>query len=152
MTKRRINVRGIVYRDGKILAVRHKKSDGSPSDYWAVPGGGLDPMESIEDGVKREFMEELGVAVTTGRILLMQQFISHRESSDEEFEVMLQVEDHAAFDAIDLMATTHGADEIYDVAFIDPAKERIMPTVLSTMNYAAIISGDEPPVILNELY
>ena len=45
MEKRRVNVRGIIWRDGKLLAVKHKNNDGSEADYWAVPGGGLDPHE-----------------------------------------------------------------------------------------------------------
>ena len=48
---RRVNVRAIIWKDGKLLAVKHKTSPGEESPYWAVPGGGLDPMESIEDGL-----------------------------------------------------------------------------------------------------
>ena len=52
--KRRVNVRGIIWREGKILAVKHKDPDGTESSYWAVPGGGLDLLEWVEDGVQRE--------------------------------------------------------------------------------------------------
>ena len=41
-TGRRINVRAIIYREGKILAVKHRRGD-QAAPYYAVPGGGLDP-------------------------------------------------------------------------------------------------------------
>ena len=47
-TGRRINVRAIIYKDGKLLAVKHKHGD-NISHYYAVPGGGLDPQESLID-------------------------------------------------------------------------------------------------------
>lgn len=33
MEKRRVNVRAIIWRDGKILAAKHKDEDGVVSDY-----------------------------------------------------------------------------------------------------------------------
>lgn len=53
MDKRRVGVRAIIYKDGKILAVKHKTKDGEAS-FWAIPGGGLEPGESIENGLRRE--------------------------------------------------------------------------------------------------
>lgn len=44
--------------DGRLLLI-HKVDNG----YWALPGGGHDPGESITDTAVREVREETGVAV-----------------------------------------------------------------------------------------
>jgi ADP-ribose pyrophosphatase YjhB (NUDIX family) len=59
---RRVATRGILYRDGKILATKQKEDDGSEAENWATFGGGLDPQESLTDGLYREMIEETGIA------------------------------------------------------------------------------------------
>jgi len=53
----RKNVSIIVFRDKEFLLVN--KHEG-PRDWWKFPQGGLDEEESLEDGAKREFVEEIG--------------------------------------------------------------------------------------------
>lgn len=48
----------IVGDDGRILALRSRYAD-----TWMLPGGGLDSREHIDEGVRRECREELGVEV-----------------------------------------------------------------------------------------
>lgn len=151
MEKRRINVRAIVWRDGKLLAVKHKNEDGSPAEYWALPGGGLDPMESLQDAVAREIFEELGVHAKVGPLMCTQQFRSKRRDFDEEFELFFKVEDSPAFDSIDLSATSHGADELADVAFVDPRRVPILPEFLGTADLAVLASTKTPVLVANNL-
>lgn len=55
-------------RDDEILVARRKA--GSHLEHlWEFPGGKLEPDESPEDCLRREFREELGVGVRVGRIL-----------------------------------------------------------------------------------
>ena len=151
MEKRRINVRAIVWRDGKLLGVRHKDDDGTPNEYWAVPGGGLDPLESLRDGVKREVFEELGVRAEVGSLLATQQFHSKRTDFDEELEFFFAVNDSADFDTIDLSKTSHGLEELSEVAFIDPKAVAIKPELLATLDIAAVIAGTERVEVKNYL-
>lgn len=148
---RRINVRGIVWRDGKILTVKHKNEDGSPADYWALPGGGLDPMESLADGVRREMREELGVTATVGDLIAIQQFASKRSDFTEELELLYGVKDSPEFDVINLAETTHGADELAEVAFIDPKVEPVRPDLLRSIDIVAILEHRSPVVVENYL-
>ena len=76
-TGRRINVRAIIYREGKILAVKHRHGD-QATPYYAVPGGGLDPHESLTECLIRELREETGVTAKAGKLLFIQQFPSSR--------------------------------------------------------------------------
>lgn len=38
-------------------------------EIWTVPGGGLKPQETLEEGCAREYHEETGLEVTCGRLL-----------------------------------------------------------------------------------
>lgn len=53
---------GILERDGQIAAVRIEKPDGAT--WIDLPGGGVDPGETPEQGVVREFGEEAGLRVS----------------------------------------------------------------------------------------
>lgn len=148
---RRVNVRAIILKDGKLLAVKHKTSTGEESPYWAVPGGGLDPMESIEDGLQREILEETGVVAKPGKLLFIQQFPSKREGRDEELELFFFVDGSDAYQNIDLTKTSHGDAEIARMEFIDPTSEQILPAFLSTIDIARYITEDQPVYISSQL-
>ncbi len=152
MDKRRIGVRAIIFRDGKILAVRHKGRDGKPKDFWAIPGGGLDPGESLEDGLKREMQEELGVSIEPGRLLFIQQFQSGRSDRDEELEFFFLVENVDDFAAIDFSGTTHGLDELAACEFIDPKHERVLPVFISEIDMQLYTETFQPVLISNQLH
>jgi 8-oxo-dGTP diphosphatase len=53
-------VAGIVWRDGEYLAVR--RPEGGPmAGWWEFPGGKVEPGETCEQALVREFREELDV-------------------------------------------------------------------------------------------
>ena len=147
MDKRRIGVRGIIYNDGKILAVKHKSKDGSPQDWWAIPGGGLDPGESLENGLRREMREELGVNVTPGRLLFVQQFRSGREGCEEELEFFFLIEHSSDFPVVDFSKTSHGLIELAACEFIDPRLEQIRPGFISEIDLQGYVTGVRPVLI-----
>lgn len=66
--KIRIRVAGIVVEDNKILMIAHKKGS---EIYWLLPGGGVEYQESLDEALKREFLEELGLDVTVGDIAMI---------------------------------------------------------------------------------
>lgn len=150
MEKRRINVRAVVVRGDKILAVKHRDVDGTESKYWALPGGGLDPMESLQEGVVREIEEELGVHAEVGKMLFAQQFKSKRSDMDEELEFHFLVKDSVAFDFIDLAATSHGY-ELARVEFVNPKEVYLMPQFLSELDIAEYAEHDLPVHIYDDL-
>lgn len=60
--KLRPAARGIVLDpDDRILLVRFELDDGP---LWATPGGGLEPTESLLEGLRRELTEEVGLTLT----------------------------------------------------------------------------------------
>jgi len=55
---RRPSVRGIIIRDGKIAMMHSIKYN-----YYKLPGGGIEPEETLEDTLIREVREESGLIV-----------------------------------------------------------------------------------------
>lgn len=71
----RISAYVIVVKDGQLLTVKNKREE-----LRDVPGGGIEPGETIEEAVAREAMEEAGVKVTLGSIVWVNQdWFYHRE-------------------------------------------------------------------------
>ena len=151
MQQRRVNVRGIIWNDGKLLAVKHKNDDGSEVDYWAVPGGGLDPHESLIAGVARELREETAVPARVGKLLFVQQFSSRRRDHSEELEFFFYIQNPHDFTNVDLSTTSHGKEEIARIEFIDPKQALVYPRFLSTIDIASYITRDQPVYLFDEL-
>lgn len=152
--ERRVNIRGIVADDaGRIFAVKHKDKDtDGESDFWAIPGGGLDIGESINDGLVREFKEELGIVPKIGRLLFMQQFIfTHRNGNkSEKMELFYHVTNHDDFNEIDLSTTSHG-HELSRVAFVDPSATDLLPDFLQKIEIRNYIDSNQPVLLVDNL-
>lgn len=64
---------GVIWRHGRFLAAQ--RPQGKPrAGFWEFPGGKREQGETIEDALKRELYEELGI--TCGRLLAWQR-VSH---------------------------------------------------------------------------
>jgi ADP-ribose pyrophosphatase YjhB (NUDIX family) len=128
---RRVSVRAIILHQGKLLCVKLKPYSNSITEgknYWCLPGGGLDRGEALIDGVKREMLEETGIAPVVGNLLYIQQF-TYKEV--EYLEFFFHITNASDYLDIDLSKTTHGLEEIAEIGFIDPAKEYVLPLFLS---------------------
>ena len=137
---RRITTRGIIYKNGKIFAQKLKRGEGT-TDYWCTPGGGLDPSESLHDGLVREMIEETGIAPEIGKLLYVQQY--REENGREYLEFFYHVTNVDDYETIDLASTTHGEIEVAEYGFIDPAQENILPKFLQTADIAKDIEAGQ---------
>jgi ADP-ribose pyrophosphatase YjhB (NUDIX family) len=54
-------VGALIFRRGQILLVERGKAP--LKGYWSLPGGALEPGETLEEGVCREVKEETGLVV-----------------------------------------------------------------------------------------
>ena len=146
--KRRINVRGIIFKDGKLLAQQLTPgSDGITRNYWCTPGGGLDDGESLHKGLRREMIEETGIAPQIGKLLFIQQF---HDGEKEQLEFFFHIENASDYETIDLSQTTHGIQEIAKVAFIDPRAVTLLPAFLQDIDIADYINNDRPVLVTVE--
>ena len=136
-------VRAIVYRDGKVLAVRHREHP----ERWATVGGGLEAGEDLVSGLRREVIEETGVEPVVDRLLFVQQYYDS-EHDCERLEFLFLVTNSEDFLDIDRSATTHGELEIEEYAFIDPKAENLWPKFLGEVDLGRYVSEVLPVVPL----
>jgi ADP-ribose pyrophosphatase YjhB (NUDIX family) len=149
MYKRRINVRGIIYKNNQLLCQQLKAgADGIVPDYWCTPGGGVEDGESLHEGLHREMIEETGIAPRIGKLLFVQQF---HDGEKEQLEFFFHIENADDYETIDLTATSHGELELSNVAFISPSKHHVLPAFLSSVPLQHHIENDPPVLIENEL-
>ena len=145
--ERRICVRGIIYKDGKLFTQRLKnKETGKVNKFWCTPGGGLDARESLHDGLHREMIEETGIAPVIGNLLLIQQFM---DGDKELLEFFFHIKNADDYETINLAGTSHGELEIDNFGFVDPRKETVLPDTLQTLDLEKLITSPQPPIILN---
>jgi 8-oxo-dGTP diphosphatase len=59
---------GVLTRAGSVLACQ-RAAGGHHPGKWEFPGGKVEPGETLEDGMRRELQEELGIDAEVGRVL-----------------------------------------------------------------------------------
>lgn len=74
----RNSVRAFIQRGDSIL-VQHKKYDGGRSRY-TLPGGAVDPGETLAEGLNRECMEEVGTNVEIIDLMHVADYFKDRET------------------------------------------------------------------------
>jgi len=60
----RVSLRAAIIKGDKILLVNERNEK-----MWETPGGGINHGETIEDGLKREILEETGLDIEIKKIL-----------------------------------------------------------------------------------
>jgi ADP-ribose pyrophosphatase YjhB (NUDIX family) len=73
-------VAGVMIENGHVLL--HKQVN---EDHWALPGGRVKVLEESASGIKRELMEELGVAVEIENLLwVTENFFTYHDANFHE--------------------------------------------------------------------
>ena len=75
---------GFVYDEGKIVTLTNK----SNGKIW-FPGGGINLGEKIEDGLKREILEEAGIEVFVEKMVLVRENFFYYKPLDEGYHAFL---------------------------------------------------------------
>ena len=150
---RRITVRGVIYKDGKLFCQELKNADGTGRGFWCVPGGGLENGESLVEGLHREMIEETGVKPVIGKLLFVQQYSEGKPSGDYEahefLEFFFHIENADDYETIDEHAS-HFEAEILSYGFIDPTTANVLPKFLRTQSVPDVIAGNAPVLVYAE--
>ena len=84
----RVRVGGLLVREGTLLLAAHRGLLPNGATFWSPPGGGWVFGESLRQAVQREFREETGLAVQTGRLLHLHEF---QQGELQALEVFFEV-------------------------------------------------------------
>ncbi len=144
---RRVAVRAIIVDDGKLLCVKLKPYRIKYSEeFWCTIGGGIDENEALIPALQREVFEETGVKPVVGKLLYIQQYANDVEEQLEFFFHITNVDD---FKNIDVSKTSHGAEEIAEIGFVDPKTTVVLPEFLRTQDFSNL--EKKPVQIFNYL-
>lgn len=72
LARPRLAVRAAILHQDRLLIVN--AYPGQQSDLWALPGGGVEPGQSLPENLIREVAEEVGLAITVGAPFLVNEF------------------------------------------------------------------------------
>lgn len=105
----RVGVAAIVVNGPKILLGQTNKTP--IAGQWVLPGGGVEPFESIFDTVKREFKAETNLDIQPGQVLFVDEILDRHKN---QHRIIIYVEATILGEA-DLKA----GDDLNDVRWVD---------------------------------
>lgn len=95
-----------IVRDGKVLLI--KRAYAPYQNLWTLPGGRLEPGETIEQCAIREISEEVGLVIRNPRPVMVQAL-----GRDSTFRL-------AVFATGDFTGQVRASDEVADHMWMDP--------------------------------
>lgn len=115
MMKHKISTGTLIFKDDKILLVKHVHPESSYE--WRVPpGGGLKGMETLKEAAEREVKEEAGLDAKAGKLVYLRQFLYTTQQTNVMTVYML------AETADGNLTTRNLNDEDLDSQYIKEAK------------------------------
>lgn len=112
----KVRSRAVILSKEKLLVVRHAQGQ----DFYALPGGHMDPGETPRECMRREIIEELGVEPEVGRLLYVYTYTNREGVPSVEF--FFEITNGEAYCTLDLEQCSH-AHELADVRWISPDEE-----------------------------
>ncbi len=138
--KPRVGVATIVMNVGRNVLLGRSNREPTKG-MWIIPGGGIQPFETIQETSTREIFEETGVQVGNQEML----FISEIVNPPNEHRIVIYVEGQAQGGV--LRSTFTEEDELSEVRWVDPRDlgfyqdEMSKPTVEAFMKYSMVLQA-----------
>jgi ADP-ribose pyrophosphatase YjhB (NUDIX family) len=104
-----VTVRGLIVDQGELFMVKHDPS----AIYHALPGGHLEPGETLTDGLIRELIEETDVQPEIGHLLFVNDWVS---TTHHRVEFFFWIRNGHDYRRTDTTSASHGF-EIASFAF-----------------------------------
>lgn len=125
MKQRRCTARAIIIRDGKLLVFERWRQNTSDKilHYFSIPGGGIEDSETPEQAVVRELMEEMGIIISVGELLV-------RQMTDTRYHYYYKcsiISGTPVFQTTSPEASNASSNNRYEAAWIDPSEFKSLP-------------------------
>jgi len=148
-------VRAIILTpEREVLLFRLQPPDGSEC-FWIAPGGGLDQGETMEDALRRELLEELGlIGFEIGALVWRRHHIfdwgARRISQREEYHIV-EVErfDPVMTDEVEAQCVVE--HRWWPAGELESAEERLTPLSLPAILARYLADGAPDPVPAEEV-
>jgi len=86
VSKKIIRPSVVLIKDGKLLVLKSKYSSG---EFYLLPGGGIEGMESIEETAIRETKEETNYNIKIKKLLYLQEWIDKKINKNVIYIIFL---------------------------------------------------------------
>lgn len=83
----RVAVGAVLFDNDRVLLV--KRSNDPAKGMWAVPGGKIQPGETMQQALVREIKEETGLVIEVGDIVYVFDVIKHNEKNKITFHYVI---------------------------------------------------------------
>jgi len=127
------SIAGIIHSEGKFL-IGLRLPTGEMGNRWEFPGGKVDPGETPEMAIKREFREEMGIDVAPGECIATACFenrngpvtlLAYRITIPEDAQISLTEHSEIRWASL---------DEIETLSFVD--SDRLLLPILKKMVFS----------------
>ena len=147
-----VRVGAVVEREGALLLVRHQKPDRDP--YWVLPGGRLEPGETIPECARREVAEETGLSARFAGVLYVGEFlregrhtvdVTTRMTLEDDAEATLGSDPEADPGSGPTLREVRwvGVEELREIELLPPsAKGRLLRDAASLWQAGEVYLGD----------
>ena len=107
-----VGVGGVVIHEGRALLI--KRGSEPLKDQWSIPGGTLDLGESIQEGVRRELLEETGIEVRVGELIEVFDRIFRDAAGKIQYHFVI-----VDYLCEKVSGEAHAASDVTDVAWVN---------------------------------
>jgi 8-oxo-dGTP diphosphatase len=128
-----VGVGAIIYdRESRVLLVERGKPPGV--GLWSLPGGRLEPRETLAQGVAREVREETGLIVEVGTLAC----VIERMADDYHFVIL-------DYFARVISGSLAAASDARAARFVDPDQLRTLPLTEGLVDVLQRARATQPP-------
>lgn len=133
-----IRTRAFLWNEfGELLVLQHRQEN----NWWALPGGKLDPGESTQECIVRELAEELGIHVEDPKLLVIQEL---RDIDSLEFLFSIEIKKEA------VQQDAEFRHEFYEMQWVKPEEFEPMlyPEFVKDRQYMNMLIMRNDPLYL----